>query len=95
MKVARVTVRAMTQGLIAGRDLGVGVESSFGGAGGATAGAVATGGSKTAWLAKVDRPFPLPQQADVRGDVTGLYMTIVLYPESDVLREREGSGISF
>jgi len=57
MKVARVTVRATTQGLITGRDFSLGVESSFGGAGGATAGA-ATGGSKTASLAKVDRPFP-------------------------------------
>src|SRR5882762_11628119 len=95
MKVARVTVRAMTQGLIAGRDLGVGVESSFGGAGGATAGAVATGGSKTASLAKVDRPFPLPQQADVSGGVADLYMTTVLYPASDVLRRRGGSDIFF
>jgi hypothetical protein len=58
MKVARVTVRAMTQGLMAGRDFGLGVESSFGGAGGATAGAVAAGGSKTAGFAKVTVPFP-------------------------------------
>jgi hypothetical protein len=94
MKVARVTVRATTQGLMTGRDFGLGVESSFRPAGGVAAGA-APGGSKTAWFATVDRPFPLPQQADVRDDVTGLYMTLVLYPESDVLREREGSGISF
>jgi hypothetical protein len=85
MKVARVTVRAMTQGLMTGRDFGLGTESSCGGAGGATEGAVATGGSKTAWFAKVDRPFPLPQQADVSGGVADLYMTTVLYPESDVL----------
>jgi hypothetical protein len=58
MKVARVTVRAMTQGLMTGRDFGLGVESSFGEAEGATAGAVATGGSKTAGLAKVTVPFP-------------------------------------
>jgi len=74
MKVARVTVRAMTQGLMMGRDFGPGAESSFGWAGGATAGAVATGGSKTAWLAKVDRPFPMPQQADVSGGVTQIYI---------------------
>jgi hypothetical protein len=58
MKVARVTVRAMTQGLMTGRDFGLGVASSFGWVGGAAAGAVATGGSKTAWLAKVTVPFP-------------------------------------
>jgi hypothetical protein len=27
-----------------------------------------------------DRPFPVPQQADVRGGVMNLYMTTVLYP---------------
>jgi hypothetical protein len=64
MKVARVTVRATTHGLMMGRDFGLGVELSFGLAGGATAGAVETGGSKTAWLAKFDRPFLLPQEAD-------------------------------
>jgi hypothetical protein len=74
MKVARVTVRATTQGLMIGRDFGLEVESSFGWAGGATAGPVATGGSKTAWFAKVDRPFPLPQQADVSGGVTRIYI---------------------
>jgi len=72
MKVARVTVRAMTQGLIVGRDFGLWVESSFGWVGGATADAVAAGGSKTASLAKVDRPFPLPQPADVSGGVIDL-----------------------
>jgi hypothetical protein len=76
-----------------GRGFGLGAESSFGGAGGATAGAVATGGSKTTWLAKVDRHFPLSQQAGVRGGVTGFYMTTVLYPESDVLKGRGGSEI--
>jgi hypothetical protein len=73
------------------------VESSFGWAGGATAGAVATGDSKTASLAKVDhRPFPLPQQADVRDGVTQIYIvTTILYLGSDVLRERRGSDIFF
>jgi hypothetical protein len=58
MKVARVTVRAMTQGLMTGRDFGLAGESSFGVDGGATAGAVAAaGGSKTAWVATVTVPF--------------------------------------
>jgi hypothetical protein len=47
----------MTQGLITGRDFGLVGKSGVGGAGGATAGAVAMGGSKTAWLAKVTFPF--------------------------------------
>jgi hypothetical protein len=47
----------MTQGLMTGRDFGLGAESSFGVDGGAVAGNVATGGSKTAWLANLTDPF--------------------------------------
>jgi hypothetical protein len=43
--------------LMTGRDFGL-AEPGFGVAGGATAGSVATGGSKTTWLAKVTVPFP-------------------------------------
>jgi hypothetical protein len=93
MNVARVTVSAMTQGLMMGRDFGLGADWIFGLIGGATGGAIATGGSNTAWLAKVGRLFPLPQWADVRDDVMDLYMTIVLYPQSDVLRWPEDPDI--
>src|SRR5205823_992313 len=40
-------------------------------------------------------PFPCLKQADASDGITDLYMTTVLYPESDVLRGPEGSGISF
>jgi hypothetical protein len=93
MNVARVTVRATIQGLMMRRDFGLVAGRAFLWIGGATAGIVATGGSNTAWLAKIGRPFPLPQRADVSGDVTDLYMTIVLYLQSDVLEGPGGSDI--
>jgi len=79
-----VTVRAMTQGLMMGRDFGLGIDSGFGaeggGAGGATAGAVPMGGSKTAWLANLTDPFPcLDGQMGVAA--SQIYMTTVLYIE--------------
>src|SRR5271170_7506412 len=93
MKVARVTVRATIQGLMMGRDFGLETGRAFLWIGGPTAGIVATGGTNTAWLAKVGRPFPLPPWADASGDVTDLYMTIVLYPKSDVFEGPGGSDI--
>ena len=68
MKVARVTVRAMTQGLMAGRDFGLAAALVFGLGGfpgglleSSLVGSAVTSSSsvKTAWLAKERPPFPV------------------------------------